>query len=214
MTVGVSLLSGKTVSVETAQDASVHTLLLRAQAALGVGRGRLLDSSGIRLPEQATVKEAGLHSQSSLTLQVGQVQVRGVGAAFAAILGDGSVETWGDAYCGGDSSALQDQLENVQQIQSATHGSERKAAFAAILGDGSVVTWGDARGGGDSSAVQDQLKNVQQVQASDRAFAAMLGDGSVVTWGDARYGGDSNCARSAEVRAADPGRQWSFCCDP
>ena len=61
---------------------------------------------------------------------------------------------------GGDSSAVQEQLRDVQQIQAST------CAFAAILGDGSVVTWGDARSGGDSSAVQDQLRDVQQIQAS------------------------------------------------
>ena len=37
--------------------------------------------------------------------------------AFAAILGDGSVVTWGLAACGGDCSAVQGQLKNVQQIQ-------------------------------------------------------------------------------------------------
>ena len=76
-----------------------------------------------------------------------------------------------------DSSALQDQLKNMQQIQAS------QAAFAAILSDGSVVTWGDAELGGDSSAVQDRLKNVQLIQASQAAFAAILSDGSVVTWG-------------------------------
>ena len=39
---------------------------------------------------------------------------------------------------GGDSSTVQTQLKNVQQIQASY------AAFAAILDDGSVVTWGDA----------------------------------------------------------------------
>ena len=58
---------------------------------------------------------------------------------------------WGDADCGGDSSAVQNQLKGVRQIQ-ATGG-----AFAAILEDGSVVTWGNAQYGGDSSAVQAQL---------------------------------------------------------
>eukprot|EP00439_Symbiodinium_sp_Y106_P053264 s2914_g7.t1 len=106
------------------------------------------------------------------------------------LLGDESVVTWGDAAHGGDSREVQDQLMNVQQIQSS------HAAFAAMLGDGSVVTWGDAASGGDSSKVQDQLKNVQHVQASGDtfgdAFAAILGDGSVVTWGDAACGGDSS----------------------
>ena len=35
--------------------------------------------------------------------------------AFAAILGDGSVVTWGKATDGGDSRAEQHQLKNVQQ---------------------------------------------------------------------------------------------------
>ena len=113
--------------------------------------------------------------------------------AFAAILEDGSVVTWGDAWglCrGGDSSAVQDQLKGVQQIQ-ATH-----SAFAAILEDGSVVTWGWCKTcGGDSSAVQDQLKGVRQIQATEKAFAAILEDGFVVTWGHATYGGDSSAVR-------------------
>ena len=37
---------------------------------------------------------------------------------------------------GGDSSAVQDQLRNVQRVH-ATY-----LAFAAVLADGSVVTWG------------------------------------------------------------------------
>ena len=62
--------------------------------------------------------------------------------------------TWGDAGNGGNSSAVQDQLKGVQQIQATV------AAFAAILADGSVVTWGLTACGGDSSAVQDHLKGV------------------------------------------------------
>ncbi|OLP96560.1 Ankyrin-3 [Symbiodinium microadriaticum] len=74
-------------------------------------------------------------------------------SAFAAILDDGSVVTWGSAADGGDSRAVQDQLKNVQHI----HAS--RSAFAAILADGSVVTWGYPEHGGDSSTVRDQLKN-------------------------------------------------------
>ena len=40
--------------------------------------------------------------------------------AFAAILADGSVVTWGDPDCGGDSSEVRDQLKGARQIQ-ATH---------------------------------------------------------------------------------------------
>ena len=70
--------------------------------------------------------------------------------------------TWGHVCLGGDSSAVQEQLKNVKQIQASFN------AFAAILGNGSVVTWGDSDCGGDSSAVQELLKNVQQIQASRR----------------------------------------------
>ena len=69
--------------------------------------------------------------------------------AFAAILGDTSVVTWGDSESGGDSSAVQDELKNVLQIQS-NHGS-----FAAIRADGSVMTWGNSDCGGDSISVQN-----------------------------------------------------------
>ena len=46
-------------------------------------------------------------------------QIKASDAAFAAILSDGSVVTWGIADDGGDSSAVQEQLKNVQQIQAS-----------------------------------------------------------------------------------------------
>jgi hypothetical protein len=36
-------------------------------------------------------------------------QVQATAGAFAAILADGSVVTWGDPHTGGDSSAVRDQ---------------------------------------------------------------------------------------------------------
>ena len=95
-----------------------------------------------------------------------QIQAAKRGGAFAAILQDGSVVTWGLA----DSSAVRDQLKGVQQIQATSQ------AFAAILEDGSVVTWGDAEFGGDSSAVRDHLRGVLQMQETDRTFAAVRED--------------------------------------
>ena len=111
--------------------------------------------------------------------------------------------TWGSADCGGDSSAVRDQLRGVQQIQAT------QRAFAAILADGSVVTWGSADCGGDSSAVRDQLRGVEQIQATGFAFAAILADQSIVTWGDADYGG----AQFDEQASAQDHRnhlEWSF----
>ena len=137
--VKVGLLSGKTASVTAGLDEKVETLMKRrAQTALGTGRGRLLDSGGSMLDACLLVEHAKLQNGDFLTLHVNRVQACATGAAFAAILGDGSVVTWDHAEYGGDSSAVQDQLQNVQQIQATRN------AFAAILGDGSVVTWGGA----------------------------------------------------------------------
>ena len=184
--VDVTLISGQRVSLEADLAASVHSLAERARRELGVGRGRLFSSYGSVLDGDAKLGEAKLQTGDCLTLQVGALRICSGNLCFAAILGDGSVVTWGSARCGGDSSSATEQLKNVQHIQASD------AAFAAILADGSVFTWGSADCGGDSSSVQDQLKNVRQIQATDQAFAAILTDGSVVTWGCALYGGDSS----------------------
>ena len=171
ISVEVRLLSGRTAIVKADLDEEVETLNIRAQTALGVGKGRLVDSFGSLLNASALVSESKIKSGDSLSLQIKRVQLQGSGNSFAAILGDGSVVTWGHAGLGGDSSSVQDQLRNVRQIYAA------QSAFAALLADGSVVTWGSAVWGGDSSAVQDQLKNVQQIQGSWgdlRPFLAMV----------------------------------------
>ena len=172
----VSLLSGKMATVQAGLDETVETLTQRAQIALGVGKGRLLDSSGVVLDRCAKTMNSQIQYGDSLTLHVNRVQIQSQSSVsyFAAILGDGSVVTWGDSRVGADSSAVQNQLKHVQQIQISRDG-----AAAAILGDGSVVTRGSPVAGGDSSAVQRHLTNVQQIQASGKAFAAILGDGSV-----------------------------------
>ena len=97
--------------------------------------------------------------------------------AFAIFCPGSGVIAWGKHDEGGDSSAVQAQLKNVQSIAAGW------CAFAAILADGSVVTWGKPENGGDSSAVQDQLKNVKEIHGNAEGFAAILADGSVVSWG-------------------------------
>ena len=172
----VSLLSGRTVLVEIKLDADVETIKQHAQSALEVGHGRFFDSRGSALEGSMIIRDCGLQTGDALMLQLQPVSIlplKGKRAVpecgkFAAILGDGSVVTWGHANLGGDSSAMQDRLRHVRQIQASSY------AFAAILGDGSVVTWGPSNFGGDGSAVQDRLRNVQQIQASDQAFAAIL----------------------------------------
>ena len=81
------------------------------------------------------------------------------GDAFAAILGNGTVVSWGDPMEGGDSSAVHEQLKHVKAVQATC------AAFAAIKEDGSVVTWGEFSVGGDSQAVQSELRDIVEIQA-------------------------------------------------
>ena len=101
--------------------------------------------------------------------------------------------TWGVPLSGGDSSRVQDQLRNVQQICSTD------SAFAAILVNGNAVTWGDPDDGGDSSGVQDQPRNVQQICSTDSAFAAVLADGNDMSI-------CQNAAKALSVLQSDVGR--------
>ena len=104
-------------------------------------------------------------------------QIQASDEAFAAVLIDGSVITWGDKHYGGDSSSVQDQLKNVHQIQAS--GSAFAADSSSVQDPAkeratdpslrwsfcrpprrwSVIARGDKRYGGDSISVQDQLKN-------------------------------------------------------
>ena len=79
-------------------------------------------------------------------------QIQTTAFTIAASLGDGLVVTWGAAGSGGDRSAVQDQLKNVQEIQATA------VAFAAILGDGLIVTWCNADYGCKGNAVQTQRR--------------------------------------------------------
>ena len=120
--VDVGLLSGKTVSVEAKLDELTATWKRRAQTALAVGKGRLLDAFGGLLDDEQTVEEAWLETGTSLSLQLQMVEIQAFQRAFAAILGDGSALSWGDKNFGGDSRAVQDQLKGVQQIQASGFG--------------------------------------------------------------------------------------------
>eukprot|EP00434_Breviolum_minutum_P009327 symbB.v1.2.008220.t1/scaffold497.1/size195672/2 len=189
----VALPSGHTEFLTALRSSTVQDVRTKAQQAFGKKHLRLISAkSRVLVDPDETLEEAEIEDGECLTALVLQPQLAATHLAFALWChGDSAVVTWGDAYHGGDSWAVRDQLKGVQQIQATCRG-----AFAAILADGSVVTWGDAECSGDSSAVRDQLSGVQQIQAANMAFAAILADGSVVTWGHADdYGGDSSAVQ-------------------
>jgi alpha-tubulin suppressor-like RCC1 family protein len=126
--------------------------------------------------------------------------------AFAALTADGSVVTWGHNSWGGDSSAVQDELVNVEQIFSNSY------AFAALKTDGSVVTWGGDDSGGNSNRVDfngvDNNLNVLQIFSTVNAFAALRDDGSVITWGSDWAGGDSSAVQEQLVNVEQIFSNW------
>jgi len=75
--------------------------------------------------------------------------------------------TWGNQDYGGNSNAVQNQLNNIKIIFSTVH------AFAALTNEGNVVTWGDQNRGGNSNAVQNQLQKIKMIFSTDAAFAAL-----------------------------------------
>ena len=67
--------------------------------------------------EMGLSSHGAVHDCSAVQDQLKNVQqIQASGSAFAAILRDGSVVTWGDADNGGESSSVQDQLKDVHQM--------------------------------------------------------------------------------------------------
>eukprot|EP00435_Cladocopium_sp_Y103_P045974 s1897_g13.t1 len=184
----VSLPSGRCETVTVSQGGTIADLKVAVQKSLGQSFLRLVGPGGLLLDSADPLPLSGLHDGDSLTAVALKPKIAATDGAFAlwCPAGGGRVVAWNHPANGGDSSSVQDQLRNVQQIRASSF------AFAAILEDGTVVTWGDPKRGGDSSRVQNQLRNVQQICGSMSAFAAILEDRTVVTWGDPKRGGDSS----------------------
>ena len=189
--VHVSFPSGYGETLALPPNSTVGDLKVLVQKTFRQGFLRLVTEKGhVLANHEDSLLAAGIPEGMHLTVVAQKPKVAATSQAFAVwCCGGDRIATWGEQCYGGDSSAVQDHLKNVQQVQ-GTMG-----AFAAILADGSVVTCGDRNSGGDSSAVQDQLKNVQQIQATGTVFAAILADGSVITWGNQNFGGDSSAVQ-------------------
>eukprot|EP00439_Symbiodinium_sp_Y106_P033664 s700_g4.t1 len=93
--------------------------------------------------------------------------------AFAAILADGSLVTWGEDLA--DTKPVKHLLRNIRSVHSTGF------AFGAIADDGSVVSWGHELFGGRAPP---NLTNVRKLLGSLTTFAALRSDGSVVAWGE------------------------------
>jgi hypothetical protein len=83
--------------------------------------------------------------------------------AFAALLNNGTVITWGRADIGGDSTTIKHKLVNIEFLYS------NKSGFSALSHEGKVVTWGHWSLVDDSAKVQDQLVNIKNIYATSFA---------------------------------------------
>ena len=99
--------------------------------------------------------------------------------AFAALKRDGTVVTWGDGECGGDSNNAAEPLLNVKQLYAA----EDTCGFAALTHDHKLIPWGM----GDETmpwtrGVRSVLHDVREFVVAKGLYAAIKQDGSVVSW--------------------------------
>jgi len=131
--------------------------------------------------------------------------IRATDSAFAAILADGSVATWGSRLYGGLCQTVQRPIQNVLQIDATDR------AFLANLADGSLVTWGEpleSKRATDCSPKRFTSANlVEAVSLPSNAW--ILVDGPIVTWKNlesyaalAELGGVRQILSSSEAFAA------------
>ena len=148
--------------------------------------------------------------------------------AFAALISDGSIKTWGSTSYGGTDPGITSGAVDVFSSYGAfvvrksdgslkvwgstyyggtdpgiTNGAGKiipnQYAFALLKPDGSVKVWGDSsKGGADPGLASD----VVDIIASTQAFAALKSDGTVKVWGREYNGG------------CDSGTNAAYSCKP
>lgn len=148
----VSLLSGSCVTLEVEEHSTISEL--RAKAEQEFWDQKLLDpaahlrwlvsAAGLRLPFAETFGDLNFGDEETLTGVTKRSRTVKSGPAYAELVGDGTVRTWGKASKEGP--GVDPGLREVSELYGSDDG-----AFAALREDGSVFTWGHPSKGGDSS---------------------------------------------------------------
>ena len=120
----VALLNGNPELLTLLPSSTVQNVRTKAQRAFGKKYLRLITAKNrVLMNLEQTLEEAEIEDGECLTALVLQPQLASTEYAFALWChGDSTIVTWGEADCGGDSSAVQDQLRGVQQIQDTGTG--------------------------------------------------------------------------------------------
>lgn len=101
------------------------------------------------------------------------IQIVAAELGFAALLSDGSVQSWGDVSLTPSAPVATRLLSGVEKLYSC------KTAFAALKTDGTAVTWGNVgSAGGNPTAAEVGLIDIKL--SNNCHFAALKNDGSVV----------------------------------
>ena len=100
-------------------------------------------------------------------------EVVSTSAAFAALLADGSVMTWGVEDFGGDSSLVAKDLYDIEYLAGSF------SAFAAVRKDSRVFIWGGADSIGPTPKT---ILNVKSLHGCGRGFVCLHSDDSVTIW--------------------------------
>eukprot|EP00945_MAST-04E_sp_MAST-4E-sp1_P005506 g5506.t1 len=132
------------------------------------------------------------------------VDVVATDGAFAALMKDKTVVTWGKETGGGDSRQVKNRLKNIKKVVA------NMLSFVALKEDGTVVTWGNKFAGGDVESpvqrcyvryrrsmngnvlvhiwVRLMVVTIEEIYAGSEAFVAIRKDQGMITWGDSQYG--------------------------
>ena len=115
----LSFPSGRVETLSLPDHSKVGDLKVLAQQTFGKRFLKLINAERHVLTNlQKSLQDAGVKHGEHLTAVAQQVKIVASYRAFALWCSGGNqVVTWGDAAFGGDCSAVQDQLRNVQQIQ-------------------------------------------------------------------------------------------------
>ena len=131
--ISVTLASGRSHTFEVEDSITAGELRELAQEHFNTSFLRLVTADGGMVDPTQPVCPLGPDS-TGIVIQPTMAATEG---ALAIFWPGSGVISWGMHNEGGDSSAVQAQLKNVQTIAAGWY------AFAAILADGSVVTWGN-----------------------------------------------------------------------
>eukprot|EP00435_Cladocopium_sp_Y103_P061451 s1007_g23.t1 len=120
--VNISFPSGSGETLLLPEHSKVADLKLLAQKTFKRGFLKLVTVEGHVLTNLTdSLQAAGVQDGDRLTAVAQRANLSATDEAFALwCCGGNKVVTWGDRFCGGDCSAVQDQLRNVAQIQATS----------------------------------------------------------------------------------------------